>query len=178
LTAKPLCILNPISPYNVSNRNLHLRVNYGNFNFNFISHTMLIQRGHSGEVGGVICKGVFANQHTLSIPLDQHCVTQIEFSIVCMLRLVSTGYVVISPTHYCPSLYCFQSSLSLHLGCNIRMNRGEELNGRGGGVPCLWFTITQAHPQQQTALAFSWSDPSSCSTCMHISKLHPSMPIL
>jgi hypothetical protein len=49
---------------------------------------------NSWEVGGVICKGDFANKSLLppplSIPLDQHRVTHIEVSIVCMERLVST----------------------------------------------------------------------------------------
>jgi hypothetical protein len=31
----------------------------------------------------------------MSIPLDQHCVTQIEVSIVYMERLVSTRYVAL-----------------------------------------------------------------------------------
>jgi hypothetical protein len=48
---------------------------------------------NSWEVGDVICKGDFCKSlllSPLSAPLDQHRVTQIEVSIVCIVRLVST----------------------------------------------------------------------------------------
>jgi hypothetical protein len=47
---------------------------------------------NSWEVGGVICKGDFANHssHLLWALTDQHRVTQIEVSMVCMERLVYT----------------------------------------------------------------------------------------
>jgi hypothetical protein len=43
---------------------------------------------NSWEVGDVICKSLLPPP--LSAPSDQHRVTQIEVSIVCMERLVST----------------------------------------------------------------------------------------
>jgi hypothetical protein len=88
---------------NISSGNQHLHANYGNFN---LSHSILIQgRAHrrwkgwfAKFMGGVrrdlqrwFCKSLLPPP--LSALLDQHRVTQIEVSIVCMERLVSTWYV-------------------------------------------------------------------------------------
>jgi hypothetical protein len=88
---------------NISSGNPPLRANYGNFN---LSHTILIQgRAHERwkgwfakfMVGGRrdlqrwFCKSLLPPP--LSVPLNPHRVTQIEVSIVCMKRLVSTWYV-------------------------------------------------------------------------------------
>jgi hypothetical protein len=74
--------------------------NYGNFN---LSHMILSRRKlmgggrrdlqNSWEVGGVICKGVFANHSShllLSALLEQHCAAHIEVFIICTKRLVFT----------------------------------------------------------------------------------------
>jgi hypothetical protein len=80
----------------ISGGNQPLYANYGNFN---LSHTMLIQRGAQRRsplqitppTSHEFCKSPLPPP--MSSPLDQDRVTQIEVSIVCMKRSVSTRYV-------------------------------------------------------------------------------------
>jgi hypothetical protein len=88
---------------NISGGNQPLHANYENFN---LSHTMLIQRRSHGRWKGWFTKFMGGGSRDLQrwfrksplpppmrSPLDQHRVTQIEVSIVCMKRSVSTRYV-------------------------------------------------------------------------------------
>jgi hypothetical protein len=106
---------------NVSSENRPLRANYGNFN---LSQTMLIQRRAHGRWEGWFAKVhlqiIPSTSHefctwplppSISLPLDQHHVVQIEVSIVCTEGLVSIWYV---PKFYLSFYTSFCLSFPIH----------------------------------------------------------------